>query len=124
MLRYNPRHDPRIDVVAMANHLAEDPNDPFEVAFAIAEHLMPVPLNQLSLPKADREFGDPTYPPPDWALAAPPYVRALTAQLLDELPHYNWPNIVDGDKRARKKGHALLQQYVATLMQMPEYQLM
>ena len=123
MLRYNPRHDPRIDVVAMANQLAEDPNDPFEVALVLAEHLLPVPLTQLSLPRVERSFGDPTHPPPAWVQDAPAYVRALAARLLDELPHYNWPNIADGDERARRKGHVLLQQYVATLMQIPEYQL-
>ena len=123
MLTYNPRHTPTFDLVGLTKRLANDPNDPFEVALALAELLMPVPLDQLDLPEADSGFGDPSHPPPDWALEAPPYVRSLAALLLDGTPHYNWPDVIEGGERDRKQAHALLQQYVADLMQTPAYQL-
>jgi hypothetical protein len=124
MLTYNPRHQPTFDLVGLTRQLAENPNDPFEVAVKLAELLMSVPLSQLDLPEATAgDLGDPSHPPPDWAQQAPSHVLSLAALLLDGTPHYDWPDLVSGDEHALKRTHALLQQYVADLMQTPAYQL-
>ena len=104
--------------------ISEDPNDPFTLAVELAQMILPVPLEHAAINQIDEEFpGDPNFPPPAWVLEAPEHIQSLVKILLDGLPHYNWPDLVDGGEEAYRQGHRLLKEYIVYLMERPAYQL-
>jgi len=116
--------NPRIDVVSLVRSICSDPNDPFRVAIELAEYLLAVPLETVDIPETLEGIpGDPSYPPPDWILEGPPHVRVFASSLLNGLPHYNWPDLIEGDGEEIRKGHHLIKEYLVYLTKLPEYQL-
>lgn len=120
----NGPDNPRINLVGLARTICSDPNDPFRVAVDLAEHFIAVPLETIDVPERPEEIpGDPNYPPPEWVLEGPSHVRALASSLLNGLPHYDWPDLVEGDGENISKGQHLIKEYLAYLTKLPAYQL-
>jgi len=111
-------------VVSLVHLICSDPSDPFLVAAELAEHFLAVPPETVDVTETPEGIpGDPSYPPPDWVLQGPAYVRAFASTLLNGLPHYDWPDLVEGDDEEVRKGHHLIKEYLVHLAKLPEYQL-
>jgi hypothetical protein len=116
--------NPRIDLVNLVRSVCSNPNNPFRVAVELAQHILAVPLETVDVPEIPEGIpGDPSYPPPKWVLEGPPYIRDLASLLLNGLPHYNWPDLVDGGREDIHKAHHLTKDFVAFLTKLPAYQL-
>ncbi len=112
--------NPGLDLVTLAERL-HDPNDPeaaFTLPAALAEHLLPVPLDLLDLQAPAEEFaGDLAGNPlPEAVESGPAYVRDLAKVFLAGTPWYEW-NLYREDAPTR------LLHYLAVLVRIPEFQL-
>lgn len=111
---------PALDLTPLAAQI-HDPEDPlaaFNLAIALAEHFLPVPLDELAIPENTRAFnGDLIANPlPESIVNGPAYVRTLTKTLLLSVPWYEW-------HISNPVAPALYRIYVRYLMDLPEYQL-
>lgn len=111
---------PALDLTPLALQI-HDPDEPlaaFTIAVALAEHFLPVPLDELSIPENERAFnGDlVSNPIPEAIVNGPAYVRNLTKTFLLSIPWYEW-------HATHPVAPALYRVYVRYLMDLPEYQL-
>ena len=117
---------PRLDLTPLSQTLLAaqsiDPNDPasvFPLAVALAEHLLPVPLDILDLSAPSEGFaGDlDSNPIPDEIAGGPAYALDLAKIfLLGQFPWYEW-------SLNHPLAQAVLMFYARSLSQLPEYQL-
>ncbi|MEZ4700352.1 MAG: DUF1800 domain-containing protein [Rhodothermales bacterium] len=101
-----------------------DPANPFKIAEDLARTLVPVPLDIASIRDVSESFaGDPDTPPPASVLSDP-IVSNVSKVLLGDMPHYEWPDIVNGPGTDKARARIVLQHYIALLSrEIPEYQL-
>jgi hypothetical protein len=101
-----------------------DPANPFKIAEDLARTLVPVPLDIASIREVQEDFaGDPDTPPPSTVLEDP-IVSNVSKVLLGDMPHYEWPDIVEGSSTDKARARIVLQHYIALLSrEIPEYQL-
>ncbi len=101
-----------------------DPANPFKIAEDLARTLVPIPLDIASIREVSEDFaGDPDLPPPATVLENP-IVSNVSKVLLGDMPHYEWPDIVDGSSTDKGRARIVLQHYIALLSrEIPEYQL-
>jgi len=101
-----------------------DPANPFKIAEDLARTLVPIPLDIASIREVSDDFaGDPDIPPPPSVLSDP-IVSNVSKVLLGDMPHYEWPDIVDGSTTEKDRARIVLQHYIALLSrEIPEYQL-
>ena len=119
-----PRLDlrPLSETLLAASDGSIDPNDPasvFPLAVALAEHLLPVPLDILDLSAPSEGFaGDlDSNPIPDEVAGGPAYALDLAKIfLLGQFPWYEW-------RLEHPLAQAVLMFYARSLSQLPEYQL-
>ncbi len=109
-----------LDLLPLAESV-HDPGDPhaaFRLPLALAEHFIPVSIDELDLPPVEGEFtGDLiTYPIPDEFLNGPAYVLDLAKLFLAGLPWHDWYLYATGS-------NAHVYRYIRFLLQLPEYQL-
>ncbi len=104
--------------LAEAIHDTSDPHAAFRLPLALAEHFLPVSLDELDLPPVEGEFtGDLiSYPIPDEFLNGPAYVLDLAKLFLAGLPWHDWYLYATGS-------NAHMYRYIRFLLQLPEYQL-
>ena len=90
----------------------------FTLATALAEHLLPVPLETLDIsPPSDGFAGDlVNHPIPEEVLNGPEITLHLAMIFLGTVPWYNW-------SLAMPEAQSLLVAYVRYLTQLPEFQL-
>ena len=109
-----------IDLVPFAGLFEEasDPNAAFKLPLAIAQRLLPVPLEELDIGEVDEDFGGDliTFPIPDEVLNGPAYARNLAKIFLVGIPWYEWNLEEDG-------ANALLLNFARYLAQLPEFHL-
>ncbi len=120
-LLFSSRLDqPPLDLVPMAEEL-HDPFSPlavFDLPRAMAEHLLPVPLDALNLDGGGEFGGDlQNNPLPQEIVDAPLYVQDLAKIFLAGVPWYEWNLYLD-------EAAALLLNFARYLTNLPEYQLM
>ncbi|MBO6779984.1 MAG: DUF1800 domain-containing protein [Rhodothermales bacterium] len=111
--------DDAVRAFATALH---DPNDaaaPFKLAVAIAEHVMPVPLEQAHI----TDGGNPQFagdlvnnPIPQEVLDWPEYRQVVARRFLTGFPWYEWV-------LQRQEAPQLIRYFLYNLVRQPEYQL-
>ena len=110
----------RLNLVALAEQLhdAADPDAVFTLPLALAEHLLPVPLDLLDVPVSEEPFaGDLINNPiPDAVLNGPAYALNLAKLFLAGTPWYEWDLQNNGAAR-------LISTYLQALKLLPEFQL-
>lgn len=119
-LLQNGRMAPHITLVQIAEQV-HDPNSftaAFELPMRLAEYLMAVPLENVSIPTIAEGFGGDlaNNPIPAEILDNPAYALDLTKIFLNGIPWYEWFLYADG-------ASSLLSNYLRFLRQLPEYQL-
>ena len=109
-----------LDLTALAAKL-HDPSDSlaaFNLPVALAQHLLPVPLDLLDLPTSNLAFaGDlENNPIPEAIASGPAYVRDLTKLFLADAPWYEW-------NLTRPNASRQIRNYIVALTLIPEFQL-
>lgn len=101
-----------------------DPADPFQIAEDLARTFVPIPLPLASIREVSEPFaGDPDLPPPS-GITSDPIKSNVSKVLLGDMPHYEWPDIVQGESADKDRARIVLQHYIALLSrEIPEYQL-
>ncbi len=119
---------PGPDLRALATKLY-DPNDtlaPFRMPVALAQHLLPIQLEELNIePVAGGFSGDLVNNPiPDEVMNGPVYERELAKRFLMGIPWYEWKDIWDDDDPdAQETIHYVMVSYLSYVTQLPEFQL-
>lgn len=119
-LLYGNQNRPPIDLIPFAEEI-HDPLDPaaaFHLPVAMAEHLLPIPLDDLRFDAPDEPFaGDLVNNPiPEDIANGPRYVLDLAKIFLGSVPWYEWSLYFD-------QSPALVLQFARYVMHLPEYQL-
>jgi hypothetical protein len=101
-----------------------DPANPFQIAEDLARTFVPIPLTLASIREVRDPFaGDPDLPPPAFVIEDP-ILSNVSKVMLGDMPHYEWPDIKDGDAAEKSRARVVLQHYIALLSrEIPEYQL-
>lgn len=101
-----------------------DPADPFQIAEDLARTFVPIPLSLASIREVSEPFaGDPDLPPPA-GITSDPIKSNVSKVLLGDMPHYEWPDIIEGEPADKDRARIVLQHYIALLSrEIPEYQL-
>ena len=101
-----------------------DPANPFKIAQDLAQTMVPVPLEIASIRSVQEPFaGDPDRPPPS-AVLADPLLANVSKVMLGDMPHYEWPDIIEGSNTEKEVARIVLGDYLALLSrELPEYQL-
>ncbi len=119
-LLQNGRRVDFITLVQTAEHLHDplDKNAAFTLPVRLAEYMMAVPLENVSIPTIAEPFGGDLVnrPVPDEVLNGPAYAIDLAKIFLGGLPWYEWFLYGTG-------AHSVIANYVRFLLQLPEYQL-
>jgi len=117
---YGDRYRPSLDLIpfAAAIHDPAELTAAFRLPVAMAEHLLSVPIEEISIDAPDEPFaGDlVNHPIPQEILDEPDHVRTLAKIFLAGVPWYEWNLYLD-------QSPAQLLQFTRYLMHLPEYQL-
>ncbi|MEX1055964.1 MAG: DUF1800 family protein, partial [Rhodothermales bacterium] len=113
------------DVYTLAANLSDPSWDsgeqrlsPFYLPLAIAEHLLPIPLENASVEEVTEDFaGDlDTFPIPEEVLAWPSHLKSLVKIFLAGAPWYEW-NLADPGSST------LLEAFMRYVVKLPEFEL-
>ena len=101
-----------------------DPANPFKIAEDLARTFVPIPLDVASIREVGDDFaGDPDRQPPQDVLDDP-IISNMSKVMLGDMPHYEWPDLIDGSSTEKETARIVLQHYIALLSrELPEYQL-
>ena len=114
----------RFDPVEVATRVSTAPASPFLTARDLAETFVPIPITLASIREISDPFaGDPDLPPPS-EITSDPLLSNISKVMLGDMPHYEWPNLLDPSDEGIDGARIVLQNYIALLSrELPEYQL-
>ena len=115
----------RFDPVEVATRVSTAPASPFLTARDLAQTFVPIPIELASIREiADPFAGDPDLPPPS-EVTNDAILANVSKVMLGDMPHYEWPNLLDSsDAEGINGARIVLQNYIALLSrELPEYQL-
>lgn len=112
------------DPVEVAQAVSTSPASPFRTALDLAQTFVPIPIELASIREVTEPWaGDPDLPPTQ-EVQNDPILSNVSKVMLGDMPHYEWPNLLDPEDEGINGARVVLQNFIALLSrELPEYQL-